>query len=60
MYIQHLHQRPREPALRCIGRAFHEDDEGRVVDGFLDFGAGFGGEETGACECEGRKGGEDW
>lgn len=54
MNIEHLHDRAREAALRCVGVAFHEEDEGGVVDGFLDLGARFGGEETGSCE-----GGED-
>lgn len=54
MNIEHLDDRAREAALGCVGVAFHEEDEGGVVDGFLDLGARFGGEETGACE-----GGED-
>lgn len=48
MNIEHLHDRAREAALGRVGVAFHEEHEGGVVDGFLDLGARFGGQQSGA------------
>jgi hypothetical protein len=50
LQAQDLDAGPREPALRRLGRAFHEQHHGRRGHGFVDGEAGLGGEEAWADE----------